>query len=209
MTFFKRLLKLVKSNNSFGVNHADSKVQAKHLLCGIGKSLIQEKQVIISDYPFQPSVAFPNKIIPENEMQFICVDFGVCEIHVLDDVIFVSASYKEELKAFAIRNNIALIKHSWNWDWILEPYLDTEFTDEIERRTFERLAENGIEKSELVDIRAEVGQQMYKYNFDTMLWDWCSLGLSDVLSAMRAKYTKNEYNDFYRRALEIHLRKKN
>tara|TARA_R110002020_G_scaffold23460_5_gene78008 strand:- start:1441 stop:1731 length:291 start_codon:yes stop_codon:yes gene_type:complete len=93
-------------------------------------------------------------------------------------------------------------------DRILEPYLDTEFTKENQERVTERLSENGIEPSEVDKIRGEVGMQMYKYNFDTMLWDWCSLGLADVLSAMRARYNTDEFRDFYKRALEIEKRAK-
>ena len=44
---------------------------------------------------------------------------------------------------------------------------------------------------------------MYKYNFDTMLWDWCSLGLADVLQAMRVKLTDEEFKDFYKYAMKI------
>lgn len=73
-------------------------------------------------------------------------------------------------------------------------------------RVTERLKEKGIETTEVEKIRSEVGAHMYKYNFDTMLWDWCSLGLVDVLSAMRAKYNKEEFRDFYIRALEIEKR---
>lgn len=106
------------------------------------------------------------------------------------------------------KHNIKLAKHSWNWDWILEPYLDTEFTKENQVRVMKRLNENGIEKLEVNKIRREVGAQMYKYNFDTMLWDWCSLGFVDVLSAMRVKYNKEQFRDFYKRALEIEKRGK-
>ena len=41
-----------------------------------------------------------------------------------------------------------------------------------------------------------------------MLWDWGVLGLSDVLGAMRVKYNKEEFVDFYNRAMEIQLRTK-
>jgi len=106
-------------------------------------------------------------------------------------------------------NKIRLTKHSWNWDWILEPYLDTEFTSDNEKRIEKCLSEVGIDKIETEKIRNEVGKQMYKYNFDTMLWDWCSLGLYDVLSAMRVKYNENEFREFYKRAIEIDKRNKN
>ncbi|MFD2034452.1 hypothetical protein ACFSKL_06600 [Belliella marina] len=181
----------------------------KNLLCGIGKSNITDRQIQFSDYPFEPSYVYPNKTIQANEIDSMSVDFGICKIHIADDIVFVSAVKKEELKEFAKNNKIELTETSWNWDWILEPYLDTEFTKESEKRVLEKLIENGFEKKEVDKIRVEVGKQMYKYNFDTMLWDWCSLGLSDVLSAMRAKYNESEFREFYKRAIEIDKRKKN
>ncbi|TDT45612.1 hypothetical protein CLV90_2702 [Maribacter spongiicola] len=180
----------------------------KNLLCGIGKSEIGEKDIIISEYPFEPSIAYPTAVISAMDIECMAVDFTVCKIHVKDDIIFASAEHKEKLKQFAESNNIRLITQSWNWDWILEPYLDTEFTKENERRALERLLENGFTANEVDTIREEVKNQMYAYNFDTMLWDWCSLSLPDVLCAMRAKYNKEQFRDFYKRALEIEKRKK-
>lgn len=46
---------------------------------------------------------------------------------------------------------------------------------------------------------------MLKYNFDTMLWEWGGFDASDVLRAMRTKYRKEEFEDFYRRVMEIAL----
>lgn len=178
-------------------------------MCGIGKSKITENEIEIYDYPFEPSIAYPKKTIKSSEIDFVSTDFGICKLYVADDIIFVSAERKKELKKFVEKNRIRLTENSWNWDWILEPYLDTEFTKDNEQRVLERLIENGINENEVDQIRAEVGKQMYKYNFDTMLWDWCSLGLTDVLSAMRAKYDKNEFRDFYKRAIEIDKRNKN
>ncbi|MBE7639738.1 hypothetical protein GUB10_05260 [Salegentibacter sp. BLCTC] len=180
--------------------------EIKRLLCGIGQSKITEKEIEISEYPFEPSIAYPNKLIKANEIDFIGADFGVCKIYLANDIVFISAEKKAELKAFADSNNINLIEYSWNWDWILEPYLDIEFTKENEKLALERLRENGIDQEEVKQIRAEVGKQMFKYNFETMLWDWCSLNLVDVLSAMRVKYDKDEFREFYKRAIEIDKR---
>ena len=180
----------------------------KNLLCGIGKSEIREQEILISEYPFEPSVVYPTALILAKDIECMSVDFTVCKIHVKEDIIFISAEYKERLKQFVESNNIRLIPQSWNWDWILEPYLDTEFTKENEERCLARLLENGFTSLDVDTIRAEVKDQMYAYNFDTMLWDWCSLGLSDVLSAMRAKYSVKEFREFYKRALEIERRKK-
>ncbi len=209
MNFIKNIFKSKKKEKSKGAFFNSSKYEMKNLLCGIGKSEIKENEILITDYPFEPSIAYPNKLIKAYEINSMSVNFGVCKIYLTNDIVFVSAEKKEELKKFAENNKIKLTEHSWNWDWILEPYLDTEFSKENEQRISERLNENGIEKTEIEKLRREVEKQMYKYNFDTMLWDWCSLGLSDVLSAMRAKYNENEFRDFYKRAIEIDKRNKN
>ena len=83
----------------------------KNLFCGIGESKINENEIEISDYPFEPSIAYPRKIIKAKEIDFINVDFGVCKIYVAEDLVFISAERKEELKEFAENNNIKLIEN--------------------------------------------------------------------------------------------------
>ncbi|MEP2278820.1 hypothetical protein [Maribacter sp.] len=178
----------------------------KKLLCGIGTSEIRQNEIVITDYPLEPSIVYSESTILAEDIDCMALEFGVCKVHVKHDIVFVSSEQKEALENFAERNNIPLIPQSWNWDWILEPYLDTEFTKENEERCLQRLVENGFTSIEVNAIRKEVGEQMYAYNFDTMLWDWCSLSLSDVLSAMRAKYDTVQFRDFYKRALEIEKR---
>ena len=131
-----------------------------NLLCGIGKSEIRENEIAISDYPFEPSIVYPNKIISAGEINFIEVDFGLCRIYLANDIIFVTSEQKAELLKFAELNEINLIKHSWNWDWILEPYLDTEFTADNEQRIEKCLNDVGIDKTEAQKLRIEVGKQM-------------------------------------------------
>ncbi|WP_299245060.1 hypothetical protein [uncultured Aquimarina sp.] len=184
------------------------KIRVDNLICGIGESEIRENAIFISNYPFEPSLAYPEKLIKASEIDAICIEFGASKIRISDDIVFVSAEKKDQMKIFAERNNIPLSLYSWNWDWILEPYLDTEFTEENKKLTTERLHENGLNTIEVDAIRKEIGKQMYRYNFDTMLWDWCSLSLQDVLSAMRAKYNKEEFREFYKKAIEIENRKK-
>lgn len=209
MNFLKRILKSIKKESSDEAFCGANERKLIDLFCGIGESEIRGNEISITDYPFEPSVAYPNRVLSANEIDAICVDFGVCKIYLEGDIVLISAEKKAELKAFAERNKISLWPHSWNWDWILEPYLDTEFDSEHQAQVAERLRENGIEKHEVDELRKEVGKQMYKYNFDTMLWEWCSLGLADVLAAMRAMYNKEKFRDFYKRALEIEKRRVN
>ncbi|MFV1449376.1 hypothetical protein VBZ51_09530 [Maribacter sp. HS] len=197
---------MFKLNGLTGFTISRNAATAKRLLCGIGTSSIGESSIEITDYPFEPSVVYPSASIAAHEIDAISLEFGVCKVYVKDDIVFVSAEKKKELAHFTKVHNLKLIPYSWNWDWLLEPYLDTEFTKENEQRVLERLLENGFTTTEIDAIRAEVKKQMYAYNFDTMLWDWCSLSLSDVLSAIRAKYNKVQFRDFYSRALEIEKR---
>ena len=204
--FLKDIFNFKKKESVLNSNRSLEFFNVKKLLCGIGESEIREREIVITKYPFEPSIAYPTAIISAKDIDCMSVDFTVCKVHVKNDIIFISSELKEKLKQFADSNNIRLIPQNWNWDWILEPYLDTEFTKENEQRALERLLENGFTANEVDTIRAEVKNQMYAYNFDTMLWDWCSLGLSDVLSAMRAKYSKEQFREFYKRALEIEKR---
>ncbi len=197
---------MFKLNGLTGFTISRNAITFKRLLCGIGTSSIGENSIKITDYPFEPSVVYPSASIAAHEIDAISLEFGVCKLYVKDDIVFVSAEKKKELELFAKVHNLKLIPYSWNWDRLLEPYLDTEFTKENEQRVLKRLLENGFTANEIDAIRAEVEKQMYAYNFDTMLWDWCSLSLSDVLSAMRAKYNKVQFRDFYGRALEIEKR---
>ncbi len=204
--FLKDIFNFEGKESSLNSNRSLKFFNTKKLLCGIGESEIRESEIVITKYPFEPSIAYPTAIISAKDIDCMSVDFTVCKVHVKNDIMFISSEQKEKLKKFAESNNVRLIPQNWNWDWILEPYLDTEFTKENEQRALERLLENGFTANEVDTIRAEVKNQMYAYNFDTMLWDWCSLGLSDVLSAMRAKYSKEQFREFYKRALEIEKR---
>ncbi|MBL3656132.1 hypothetical protein [Fulvivirga sediminis] len=207
MNFFKSLLKS-KENPKTGALFGSTEYELKNMLCGIGDSEIFESTIKISNYPFEPSSVYPEKEISANEINSICTDSYPPLIKVKDEVIFISREYFEDLKNFRERNKIPPFEATRNWDWLLEPYLDTEYTEQTDKRLNDLLSKNGILKDEIDSIRNEVRDQMYKYNFDTMLWDWGGLGLADVLAAMRVKYNKAQFAEFYKRAMEIEVRTK-
>ena len=177
-----------------------------NLLCGIGKSRIGHDSVTIENYPFEPSSVFPGRTVPAAEIVSVQLDATPPVFQVGGEMIFISAGYKLELEQFALRNGIPVTRQTLNWDNLLDPFLDTEFSQDYILRTSRMLEKNGFEPAEIEAIRNEVSEQMYKYNFDTMLWEWVSLGLADVLSAMRVKYDRDRFRDFYRRAMEIEIR---
>ncbi|SFR75625.1 hypothetical protein [Maribacter stanieri] len=206
INYLKNIFSFNSSKPLTGVSVSKNAFSLKRLLCGIGKSEVRENEIEITDYPFEPSIVYPTGIILASDIDAMSIEFGVCKIYVKNDIVFITSEKKEVLKQFSEVHNIEIIPHSWNWDWLLEPYLDTEFTKENEERCLVQLINNDFTKEEVNAIRKEIEKQMYAYNFDTMLWDWCSLSLSEVLSAMRAKYNKEDFRKFYKRALEIEKR---
>src|SRR5690554_3863379 len=98
MNFLKNIFKSTKKETSKGAFFNSTEYEMKNLLCGIGKSKITENEIEISDYPFEPSIAYPDKTIKANEIDFLSVDFGTCKIYVDNDIIFASAEKKEQLK---------------------------------------------------------------------------------------------------------------
>lgn len=178
----------------------------KKMFCGIGTSIFLDDAIIINNYPFEPSIFFTKSKIDLNDSFEICYETFPPFIKIANEIVFITSEKKDELKSFALRNKIPIFKSPANWDYILEPYLDTEFSEEQIENSNEYLNKNGIGTSELKTIRNEVGKQMMRYNFDTMLWEWVNLGLSDVLSAMRKKYNKQQFEIFYFKAMEIEMR---
>ncbi len=174
---------------------------------GIGKSMIKENSIKIWNYPFEPASVYPSKEIQSEEIEAIHLENYPPTLKVDKELIFISRASVNQLKEFAKRNGIKLAERPSNWDYITEPFLDTEFDDNEKEATLKSLIKNGFTKKEITEIRKEIGDQMYKYNFDTMLWEWVHLGLSDVLAALKPKLNKKDFEEIYWRAMEIEQRK--
>ena len=176
-----------------------------NFFAGFGEAIIEADQINISNYPFEPASIYPNSTIGVASVGSISLSWKL-RIKLKNELIFVDRKHENSLAVFASANNISIDDSVSPWSLLLEPFLDTEYTAEIEERTDMMLGSFGLSKKEVADIRNEVSEQMYKYNFDTMLWEWCYLGLHDVLCAMRMKYNKEQFRKFYRNAMDIELR---
>lgn len=168
--------------------------------CGIGESEILENEIKITKYPFEPSIVYPEKTLPAKDIKAICYSYPIT-LKIENEFIFISREQLEAIQIFVANNNISIIEQNWNWSWLLQPYLDTEYTAEDDEKITNLLIENGFSKQEISKIRNEIEQQMYKYN--SILWEWIDLNLLDVLQAMRVKYNKEKFRDFYQRAMQI------
>lgn len=174
----------------------------------LGDVIFEENAFFIFRYPFEPSVAFGRDTFIARELKDVDIKAYPPNIHIGDELIFIHAGKREELEKFANRNGIQIVQRPVIWDWILEPFLDTEFTKETEIQFFKNLAEFGLSEEDVNGIRSEVSEQMIKYNFDSMLWEWASLGALDVLNAIRPIYNEVQFDAFYKRVMQIALRDK-
>jgi len=173
--------------------------------------LFTDEGIEFSGYIFSPSSVYPCGIIKYSDIKEILPDFFPPEIRTHSgEILFVSAPYKEELKRVAEKNNIPLNSRADLWSLILEPFLDTEFSDESKEITLTILESNGVSRKLCEELRREAGEAMYAYNISSGLWEWIHLGLYDLLSAFRGylsgeefKMPENEFKEFYWRAMEI------
>ena len=175
---------------------------------GMGNAEFLENAIRISGYPFEPSTVYPEKLIRAEDIDAIHPDTCPPTIRLKNELIFVSGEKVDALKNFADAHALKITARASNWDYITEPFLDTEFDEMQQKATMEVLAKNGISPEETNRLRAAIEGRMYKYNFDTMLWEWVNLGLLDVLLAMRPAMDKNAFRAFYWQAMEIEQRVK-
>ena len=196
MKFMKRLFKTTLNA---------SKSEISELLVSLGQLTVADDFLKIENYPFEPSIAYQQTIFRPEEIEDIALQSFPPTLRIKNELIFLAADKKAELERFTIKHNILQVKRPTIWEWILEPFLDTEFTAEIEQRFTSFLEEYGLMANQVEALRAEVETQMLKYNFDTMLWEWCGFDASDVLRAMRTKYNQDEFEDFYKRVMKIAL----
>jgi len=96
-----------------------------------------------------------------------------------DEVIFIRDDYREKLEEFANTHNIPIVKRPEIWGFICEPFLDTEFTVDDEKRTKQILIDNGLNSNEIEEIRKKIKLTMLLSNYYAM--EWVHLGLFDYL----------------------------
>ncbi|MEM7367867.1 MAG: hypothetical protein AAF587_04655 [Bacteroidota bacterium] len=201
MNFFQRFFQLFPAFSS------NSRPRASpELICGIGESRILEHGISINNYPFEPSVVYPNRFLAPHEIHSVCWEAYPPMIRIADEVIFLHRNQKDSLQQFANAHALPTFKPTYNWNRLLEPFLDTVITEQMDLRLTTFLMKHGIFQSEIDQIRKEVGPAMYAYNFDSMLWEWADLGLPDVLSAMRYTLKEADFAVFFAKSMELELR---
>lgn len=189
-----------------GAFFGSTELEMKLFFVDLGQVTFYADSLALNNYPFDNSFLSGNSTISSKNILNICIKSAPPTIRVDNELIFISAKNKQELAEFADRNKISLSDRVDLWDWILEPFLDTEFTDEHKERIYKLLEKYELSRQTVDHIRETVKGQMMKYNFDTMLWEWGMFGALDVLQAMRPKLSSRDFNSFYKQVMEIALR---
>lgn len=142
-----------------------------------------DEGIQFKNYPVTPASIFPNGMVLWREVKE--ADPDNCwppelRLH-SGEILFISAELKEAFAIACIRHKIPVINREDVWALLLEPYLDTEFTDADQQRSQERLLQSGFSEDEIQQIRKRTGKFVSLYNF--FVWDWVHLGLLDLFAA--------------------------
>ena len=167
--------------------------------------------ITFGSYPFSAASVYPRGRVAVADIRDVDPDADPPEVRLhRGETLFVSAQPREELRAFCEGNGVPVRRRPDVWGDLLEPFLDTEFRPEDDARTAARLARVGLDAATVAGIRADVGDAMVAYNFDSGLWDWVHLGLSDLLQARsgvlageRFRLPPDEYDEFYWKSMFI------
>lgn len=122
-------------------------------------------------------------------------------------MLLVSRTLIDELQAFCRTHEIAFTERYDVWGDLLDPFLDTEFSSDVQEANRQRLKERGrLTDAEIDAIRANVEKKMLMLT--GLTWEWQHYGLCDVLEAMKPKtwIGRQKWAVFYAEAMEICLR---
>jgi hypothetical protein len=167
--------------------------------------------IVFSSYPFPWASIYPHGVLPASAVRDAYVESGPLEIRTRSgETLFASWDDKAGLEEFCRRHSIPLVRRLDIWGNLLEPFLDTEFSPADEAATDARLRACGLPQPEIDAIRARLAPLMRSYNLDSGLWEWCDLGLYDLLKALSGTLVDpallpplGDLGEVYRWAMEI------
>lgn len=164
----------------------------------------EDGAIAFSSYPFAPASVRPGGRAAAEAIAEVDLEGAPPAVLTTEgEWLFLPASQREELGAFVERHGLRVVQREDVWMLLLEPFLDTEFSEEIQAKTMQRLAALGLSASEVARIRGQVERQMLTYTAIT--WEWMYYGLFDVLQAMATFGSRQKFGDFYREAMRLAL----
>lgn len=135
------------------------------------------------------------------------------QIRTVDREILFTNS-KKSLRSLAARRDIPVVRRVDLWSLIADPFLDKGFDDEQQERTLRVLEENGVDREEVRDLRAKIGDGMLSYN--ARIWEWDSFDMKEVLDAefsgmwskIWRRRARREFEEFYWQFMDVACRAK-
>ena len=169
----------------------------------------ESSAIYFTNYKYRPASLPQSFLMPAGDVREIDPDSAPPEARIVSgEILFVSATLKDQLLEFAKENKIPVVQRVDLWDLITEPFLDTEFSSAEQEKTIQKLEENGVTREECAVVRKEISHLMCAYN--ACFWEWVHLGLADVLCAVRKNYltqlrglSKKQYEQFYKESMEL------
>jgi len=139
--------------------------------------------------------------------------FGRPAICINNEFIFPSNDDNGALLSFCDKNAVPVIDRVDVWSYILECFLDTELTEKSKHYSYMMLNSCGISEQDCYSLRKEVAERMIAYNFTSYLWEWCYLGLFDLLCASAGilsgeahRLSDSDFERFYFKTMDIALK---
>jgi hypothetical protein len=153
-------------------------------------------------YQSTPSGLFKRareRLIPASTLAEVCCGWWPPTLRTRDgEYLFVPATQMHQLADFAQANGVPFVDREDLWTWVLEPFLDTEFSAEDTERVVALLERGGLPRDELRRLRERVEGRMLELTAVT--WEWQHYGLADVLAAMA---TAPDFDVFRREAFAL------
>ena len=182
-------------------------------------TIIQNDKIIFNDYPYKPSSVCKSNgvLLAKDIVAYITLPnaFVVVNRHLgapFYELIAMRYATSDEIATFAKRNGLRKLNHTDNWIYLLEEYLDTEYSQETHENFMERLRKNGFLAQEITAIKAKEGKMVDWCN--GFAWEWIMLDVFYLLHFElhnpkgKIKYLlfPKKFDDFYKRAMTIALK---
>lgn len=165
---------------------------------------LERGRVTLPRYPFP---RLKTRVLERSDISEI-IDWHPPAIVTADaEVLLVTRLEIDALKAFAKQHDVPFTQRYDAWGDLLDPFLDTEFSSEVQEATRQRLKKRGLLTDAEIDaIRVKVEKPMLRLTYYT--WEWVSYGLDDVLMMMKPwpLIGRVKWRVFYAQAMEICLR---
>lgn len=146
---------------------------------------IDQQGIVWDDYPYPGASVYPSGRIARNAVREVDSKSTPLEIRTIHgETLFIQAGQRKALVAQATAAGVPAVSRVTVWGLLLEPFLDTESDASEKARTCAMLEANGVSRRRQRRIRRRFGPLMMSYNFDSMLWEWVLLGLTDFLDAI-------------------------